>query len=349
MIDEIEIRNFRCFEHIKILNCKRFNVIVGDNGVGKTALLEAMFLTLSGNVEVSLRLKAQRGFDTAFSGPPRAIEEAIWRDYFYNLDWHRNISVDLRGSGTAARAMTISRGPADVLIPFSGQDQANGNVLAPLIFNWRDAQGNMHPAVPQITAKGIQFGVVEEDVPDFFLFAANQIAPASENAARFSALSQENREDAFVKVFTREYPWITGLNIEVSGGFPIIHASIQGGKKKLPLNAISGGINRSIAIMLALASRPKSIVIVDEIEAGIFYKHKTALWRGLLSLARDHGSQMFLTTHDEEWLEALVEASEDNIDDIALWRLERTPSGPIMRQFAGEAFKAAEKFGGELR
>jgi AAA15 family ATPase/GTPase len=47
MIHSIDIRNFRCFERLEIGNCRRINLLVGDNGSGKTALLEAIFLALS--------------------------------------------------------------------------------------------------------------------------------------------------------------------------------------------------------------------------------------------------------------------------------------------------------------
>jgi len=350
VITEIDMRNFRCFRHLKVENCERFNLIVGDNGGGKTALLEAIFLTLAGNVEVSMRLKAHRGFDTAFSGPPRAIEEAIWRDYFYNLDWNNPINVNLTGSGPEARSLTISKGTADALIPFSGFDQKESSGSSAITFTWRDSAGRTHTSSPKIAPQGIQIPVSAEDLPDFFLYPANQLTLASETAARFSELSRERREREFVEVFSREYPWIHDLNIEVYGGFPVIHATLKDSKVKLPINAVSGGINRVIAIMLSLAARPGSVVLVDEIEDGIFYKHKTTLWRALLVLARKHGCQMFLTTHDEEWLEALVDASEENVDDIALWRFSRDSDGNhILRQFSAQTFKAGIETGGEVR
>ena len=57
MIKEIDIRNYKCFEHLKIQDCRRVNVIVGDNGSGKTALLEAMFMALGSTSEMVLRFR----------------------------------------------------------------------------------------------------------------------------------------------------------------------------------------------------------------------------------------------------------------------------------------------------
>ena len=350
MINEINIRNFRCFEHLEAKRCKRVNVLVGDNGAGKTALLEAIFLTLSGSIEVSMRLKAQRGFDTAFAGAPKAIEEAIWQDYFYDLQWDRTISVDLIGSGQEARNLTISRGEADVLIPFSGFDQKDAGNPTPLVFSWRDSKGVAHVASPRITPQGIQLGVSAEDLPNFFLFPANHTVPASENAQRFSELSRARKADAFMSAITKEYDWIKDLKIEVVGGFPVLHASMAGLESSLPINSISGGVNRLVSIMLALAARPNGVILVDEIENGIYYKHKVPLWRSILRLARDNNCQLFLTTHDEEWLEALVEAADAKVDDLSLWRLERGKDATrVLHQFSGENLKAGIETGGEVR
>jgi len=43
-LDSLEITNFRCFEHLVIEKLGRVNLIVGKNSVGKTALLEALWL-----------------------------------------------------------------------------------------------------------------------------------------------------------------------------------------------------------------------------------------------------------------------------------------------------------------
>ena len=45
--NEIEISHFRGFDYIKIANLTKLNVFVGSNNVGKSSILEAVFM-LSG-------------------------------------------------------------------------------------------------------------------------------------------------------------------------------------------------------------------------------------------------------------------------------------------------------------
>ena len=42
LLESLEIKGYRCFEHLVIEKLGRVNLIVGSNGVGKTSLLEAI-------------------------------------------------------------------------------------------------------------------------------------------------------------------------------------------------------------------------------------------------------------------------------------------------------------------
>lgn len=44
LLDSLEIKGYRCFEHLTIEKLGRVNLIVGKNNVGKTALLEAVWI-----------------------------------------------------------------------------------------------------------------------------------------------------------------------------------------------------------------------------------------------------------------------------------------------------------------
>ncbi len=45
MIEEISIRNFRCFKHLEVPDLKKVDLLVGKNSSGKSAFMESLFLS----------------------------------------------------------------------------------------------------------------------------------------------------------------------------------------------------------------------------------------------------------------------------------------------------------------
>ncbi len=52
MIHSVNITNFKCFRELSLSGFGRLNVIVGDNASGKTAFLEAIYLSQTGRPAV---------------------------------------------------------------------------------------------------------------------------------------------------------------------------------------------------------------------------------------------------------------------------------------------------------
>lgn len=84
-LHELSISNFKMFEHIKLIFEPGFNLILGDNGVGKTTILEAATVALSGFLI--------------------GMEDVSARN-FYKGDVHYRIFKD--GNGTPNRAYSDS-------------------------------------------------------------------------------------------------------------------------------------------------------------------------------------------------------------------------------------------------
>ena len=348
MIRSIEIKNFRGFKSLAIPNCQPINIIVGDSGTGKTALLEAIFLALSGNISVAPRFRAQRGLEGGvFQGDARQIEHALFEDLFNQLDDSNPIEIRLNGDGADNRSVSVNFGTYNETIPFDGQSPPT--LSGGIQFVWTNSSGRAFSASPTITPDGIRFPHQQESLPDYFYHPASITVPSTENASRFSELSKKNLHLDFVRIFTEQYEWIEDLSIEIAGGVPLIHASIRGINEKIPVSLASGAVNRVISILLGPATRKHHVLLVDEIENGIYHKRHGAFWKGLSNLVRRQSGQMFVTTHSDEWLNAIVEDSAAKLDDVSLWRVVRSSNGPQVRQYSGKSLRAGVQFGQEVR
>lgn len=68
MYKSLELKNFRCFQRLEIQDLERVNVIAGTNNVGKTALLEALFLHCGAyNPALTVKVSAFRGIESVRS------------------------------------------------------------------------------------------------------------------------------------------------------------------------------------------------------------------------------------------------------------------------------------------
>lgn len=89
MVDSITIKNFRSFNEVKIENFSRINILVGENGSGKTALLEAMFLAGGVSPEIAVRTRNWRGVGGDVHGTPDDINYALWGDLFHRFQTNK--------------------------------------------------------------------------------------------------------------------------------------------------------------------------------------------------------------------------------------------------------------------
>ncbi len=87
MYTRFEIVNFRGFDHLMLDPLARVNLIAGKNNVGKTALLEALFLHIGAhNPELPLRVNAIRGIERFPLQP-----DEVWGWFFYDKRTDRSI------------------------------------------------------------------------------------------------------------------------------------------------------------------------------------------------------------------------------------------------------------------
>lgn len=371
MVKSVKVSNFRGLKDFEVSDLALINVIVGDNAVGKTALLEAIFLALSGSPDKGILLKQWRGMDIAFqNNSGESVFEGIYADLFHDPKSLDPITIKLAGNGFENRQLVISHLAGEVLIPTKDVEPVGNRkerravkaqrkklqtleygqtITAPILLTWTDERGKRYEGRVLLSPAGLRFEGTGEKIPDSFLFAAQIPVSASQAATQYSTLRKARDADRFRRAFLSAFDDITDISVDSVGNSSMLLADVPWAKQLLPLPALSGGTNRASAIMLALAQRADGVVLVDEIESGIYHSRQERFATGLIQMAREYKSQLIMTTHSSEWLENFLEANRSDDKDIAFWRMERTRDKiPSIRRFSRSEF--ADGMGaGEMR
>jgi hypothetical protein len=260
----------------------------------------------------------------------------MWTEFFYHFDERAVISISSDDSVRGHRELDITyQADSPLLIPSNNADQVS---TSPLNFIFR-VQGRQDQIVQvEFNEKGMKVGAIKEMIPAIFVSTGS--AFGSDAADRFSSLSKVNKSQEIVDALRQEFPVVQSLSVEVLHGNPTLYAYMPSvPEAKMPMELVSAGINKYLNLLMAIATTPNGVVLIDEIENGFYYSQLPSICRGLLSFCKRFSAQIFTSTHSRELLESM--ASTDSDKDICLIRSRRANGYCNMRRFSGADMKAA--------
>lgn len=338
MINSLMMKNFRCFESAELDDLKTVNVIVGGNGSGKTALLEGLYLTL-GNPTLSFKLKSWRGLgmQAQFSDDAES-RNGLWRDLFYKFEQNHSVCIETKGTPNVSRSLRITCNNRESL--FIPNKKGSATQTAPITFRYYRGTQEIQTIKPVFSADGMTLdGHIEPVRGSFF---ASTLAPDPQERARhFSSISKKQDEQEIVEAIHRLYPMVQDLSLELSNDVPMIFASLEGVPEKVPLGLVSTGISKMVGYLSAIAVHRDGIVIIDEIENGIYYDKIKDVWEILFWFCQKHGVQLFASTHSLECLQAAASASDGKEESFSLIKVVRGEDRSNLYQSSGLNFRRA--------
>jgi len=333
MIESLSAKNFRCFKSLELDKLRRVNVIVGQNASGKTVLLETVGMALKATPNVIPWLNQNRQTLSVFPQNPTPEQfQANFLDLFSEFNSELPIEIAIRDSSGKTATLRVHFDPKRAVTaqPQLGFQPSPAllpppSTIVPLVFERTNFRGQSSALMATIQPQGQWFFEPGPDIgPVSEFFSSASYGAPQVNAAWFSKLSIEKRDSEIIDALRRHFPFIRGVTSEtLMPGLGTVYADIPSLSRKLPLSLVSGGISRLFTLMLAIVTLRNGVVLVDEIENGLFHDQHPLMWKTITDLAIEHDTQLFVTTHSMECLRALVPLVRENEEEFCLLRTRR--------------------------
>lgn len=296
-IPNISINNFKCFKEFKVDSFKRFNLIFGKNSVGKSNILEALYLYSNMfRSDAILAIFRQRGI----------ILNNNLELIFHNFDYSKPINMK-----TTKKELNIY--PIESLetasldgIYYQVKNNNGKTTKLPLLINDRRVLDNSFTSSNNIITfdnKTISFSIIDSPL---FLFSFLNDYSLSEKDVEKNTIEAFNRiqnlkiDKIVVDCLKPIIPNLQSIRISSDR---ICEADI-GLDRYLPINALGNGILKIFNYIVNNLCVPNGVLLIDEIDNGFHYSSLRNLWISLFEVAYRSNVQIFATTHSYECIKA---------------------------------------------
>ncbi len=329
MLRAFTVTNFKCFSELTIAPLARVNLLAGKNNVGKTALLEALFLHAGYfNPSLTLKILTFRGVSTFPMDP-----EELWGWLFTDKNHGAPICFRSLGDDGFESSLQLSLVPlGTVQQPLeeganSGGELAGSSATAPgaleVVYKYENSNGEVFSGVGTIDQNGqVKFpGVVGREPTASLLCTRARFY--SEDARHFDNLVRKKQYEKLMALARLFEPSLKALSTSGIWGQQLILADV-GLSEFIPLAFVGEGLTRFVSIILRILAVPGGVLLVDEIDNGIHHSALPRIWKAIAEAATESDVQIVATTHSEECVWAAHEAFASFLEyDLCVHRLER--------------------------
>ncbi len=350
MLKDVTIKNYRCFEDFTIDGLSQVNLIVGSNQVGKTSLLEAIYLLVKNKSEfpesLFYILDQRREFIVRFVEDEKQLngdyevyeltnifnknDENDKKNTTINSGKHKHFNIqyfdeklicndlDLREfefEFEFEEAIGIGR---EIVI-----ERGSGRVTKRSIYLPKIVEG-IRLKRNQIFARVNKIKLLNQNLEKYIFISSNRI-DFEVMATIWENITLTSKEDKVVEALQIIDPKVERIGFYISEFQKMIRVKLKGETNPLPLSSMGDGMSRILSLAMAAVTAENGVLLVDEIDTGLHYQVQTDMWRLIIQTARELNIQVFATTHSWDCICALQEVLAELEDKsiVKLFRLSK--------------------------
>ena len=365
MLTSLSIKNFRGIDQLTIKPLGRINLIAGKNGVGKTAVLESLWILSAPDVpELTVRINNFRGL-------PPPSSETIFVDLFkgFNTDArieiagmvtpgskYRELVIFLEERSSSVARLIQDGKPVESAVERSTQFQAEGQFEIVLDYVHEDGKnyksrawwieqtlGHMPQSPVQIavTNAGVQQQIerISGRHHSVFMGALHRNS-LEEEASRFGELQLQGEDKEILVVLRTLQPRLQLITPILINNLPVMHANI-GTDRPIAARLLGEGFNRVFSMAVAMGYSKGGMLLIDEIENGLHHSVMKDIFSHLLELAVKFDVQVIATTHSLECIAAAYEALSHSDNDFTFHRIDRLEGHSKATYYDGDMLETA--------
>lgn len=326
-LGDLTIRGFRGLDHAEFEKLGLINVIVGKNDVGKTSVLEAVFLT-TGFAVLPLPVAIQN---------QRVHMVPDSRDFsllFHDLDAGNPIEF-VASTPTDTRRLTISLEPADVVIDqdvrLSGRiangDRTPSGVTAfsskldvPHVLRYRATLEPRHFGEPMVYDGSLSVtngklktmdGPTGPQLREQSITARILVPGRACDSSIISELLVGKKHDKLIDCLKAINPQVNG--IAVSGDSTYVDIGLD---RMVPISMCGSALARAADVLSSCIVGDVRILLIDEIGHGLHYSAMEPFLTAIVTICELQDTQVFFTTHSLEVLQCLRQTLDGRLSRL---------------------------------
>lgn len=289
------VENFKRFESFEMKNLGQFNLIVGDNNVGKTSVLEALLPSEEGWI-LTNRLFAALYFRKLKDNLKNSdLEFYLNKEYAAQNSSILAINFFFKFLTSPQEDTSIVFDRSSLKISVSGLHSSSN----PSTYRYYDQAGiNPNLNIPFIPFyKGH-----DNDLTTFYS----------------KLQSNKSMKVNFIRSLNTIVPDLE--NIELSSQYqdsrPFLIVYQKHSDNTLPLALFGDGTVKLFRLLAEIVLNRGNRLMIDEIDAGIYFKRFKDFWKVILQTAKENDVQLFMTTHNEECIKYFKEVLEFDLPEF---------------------------------
>ena len=352
MIKSIAIKNYRGIKDLEIGNFKKYNFFIGDNGSKKTTILESLGISLSGlNFALPLMYAINRKMK---------IKKDNLSSLFFNSDINNSIEFSLETDDIDKVETTISMDKTLSIFQEYSSNEINSELNNYFYSMKKNIDGNNLEDNIYVNKNNQIYSKNNfiEHIPEkfqLFLERYNSSIQISDNLKNSKGTIEQI--DKIIKNRKKEklLKYLRHINNDITDIYindEEIFIEKETLKTFIPISSIGDGMVLVLDIITSLISTGDfRIILIDEIEKGIYYKNYRKLSEIIIDLCKNNQNiQLFITTHSKEFLEAFNEALlESEKDNFSLFSLRNKKEKLDFVHYTSEELKDTLETGWDPR